>query len=366
MTAVARLAIQDCPMLVADLLLSGPEFPGFTASIPTIEDMAAAFPPGSPRVPLGLSQKLAVVADNLVVGWAGRYTTAREVVAELVRLSKDKAFTNDSLQQHFDNLGPSVWSEIGLVGFVRDPKGVAQFGRSYHNLSTQLFGNVGLLGSGLRDLQTFLQRTPMLPGADGSSMNPLQESISFGLSLTGVFLHVELATLESLSSFYGGGYEIAVSEKGKFRKLDDVTYLFWNASVNGNEVRIGRIPRRAFRYGYRDDLLVIRSAAFRDDQPRVAIRNDLFTVPPVYRDLQTAELGGVPPPSLNAKWLCNYFLVDFAGVKPAILVKVRYQPQEQKWVKFVDFPGGVGVSVEHAFIEEVAKEFLRESGVIPR
>jgi len=45
MTAVARVAIQDCPMLVADLLLSGPPLPDVAASVPTMDDLSAAFPP---------------------------------------------------------------------------------------------------------------------------------------------------------------------------------------------------------------------------------------------------------------------------------------------------------------------------------
>lgn len=366
MTMVARLAIKDCPILVGDLLLSGPPLPGVTAVIPTADDLSTAFAPGSKLVPRDLGQKIAVVAENLVVGWAGSYDVARDVVSELVQLSAAQPFTNDTLKQHFDSLSSKVWSEIGLLGFVRDSKGVAQFGRSYYNLPTQIFGNVGLLGSGMDDLKAFLQRNSKLPEAGGFPMNALQESIGFGLLLTGVFLNVELATLESLNSFYGGGYEIAVSENAKFRKLDDVTYLFWTASVDGNEVRLGRIPRRVFRYAYRNDLLVIRSTAFRDDQANVSIRDDLFPVPPIYRDLRPDEESGQPAPALNAKWLCIFFLVSFPGGKRAISVKVRYQPQEQKWVKFVDVPGGVCVAVEHAFIEEMVREILRETDVIPR
>jgi hypothetical protein len=158
MTAVARIAIQECPMLVADLLLSGPPLPGVTASVPTTDDLSAAFPPGSSIVPRELCQKIAVVSEDLVVGWAGGYDTARAVIGELQRLDAAQHFTNESLQRHLESLNPSVWAEsghpdsMGLVGFIRDPdRRIAQFGRSYFKLDSQLFGKVGLLGSGLDD-----------------------------------------------------------------------------------------------------------------------------------------------------------------------------------------------------------------------
>jgi hypothetical protein len=94
-----------------------------------------------------------------VVGWARTYDVARDVIAKLVQLSAAQPFANDSLQQHLDRLDPSVWSETDLLGFVRDQKGIAHFGRGSHELPTQLFGKVGLLVSGLDDFKAFVQKT---------------------------------------------------------------------------------------------------------------------------------------------------------------------------------------------------------------
>jgi len=75
MTAVARFSIRDYPLLIGDLLLSGQELPGFSPVLPTVKDLSMHFPPGSDPVPRALSQKIVVVADNLVV--AGQASTAR-------------------------------------------------------------------------------------------------------------------------------------------------------------------------------------------------------------------------------------------------------------------------------------------------
>jgi hypothetical protein len=184
------------------------------------------------------------VSESLVVGWAGGYRTARAVIGELRRLDAAQRFTNESLQRHLDGLDPSVWAEngdpysISLVGFIRDPDNrIAQFGRSYFNLDTQLFGKVGLLGSGLDDFEKFLLQTQQLPEADNRAMNALQRSIGFGLQMGGSLLRIELESPGSLQQFYGGGYEIAVSELRKFKKLDDVTYVFWWMETDGPRLR---------------------------------------------------------------------------------------------------------------------------------
>ena len=371
MTAVARIAIQECPMLLADLLLSGPPLPGVTASLPTVDDLSVAFPPGSPIVPRELCQKIAVVSENLIVGWAGGYDTARAVIGELRRLDVARRFTNESLQRHLDSLDPSVWAEngdpysIALVGFIRDPDNrIAQFGRSYFNLDTQLFGKVGLLGSGLDDFEKFLQQTQQLPESDNIIMNVLQQSIGFGLQMGGSLLRIELESPASLQQFYGGGYEIAVSELGKFEKLDDVTYVFWWVETDGPKLRGGLLPSRAFRYSYQDDLLRIRSVAFVSGGTGTIAREQLFLVPPVYRDVHPDEEADHSRPPLNARWLCNYFLVRFGDGRLAIYAKFAYQPQEKRWLHFEDFAGGVKVGVSQEFLKETGEEILCASGVI--
>jgi len=372
MTAVARIAIQDCPMLLGDLLLSGPPLPGVTASVPTVDDLSAAFPPGLPFVPRKLCQKIAVVSENLVVGWAGGYDTARAVIAELRRLDATERFTNESLQRHLDGLDPSVWAEngdrysIGLVGFIRDPDNrIAQFGRSSFTLDTQLFGKVGLLGSGLDDFEKFFQQTQRLPEADNrAAMNALEQSIGFGLQMGGSLLRIELESPASLRQFYGGGYEIAVSELGKFKKLDDVTYVFWWVETDGPNLRGNLVPSRAFRYSYKQDLLRIRSVAFIPSGTKTIARQQLFLVPPVYRDVRPDEQVDQSLPPLNARWLCNYFLVRFGDGRLAIFARSAHQPKEKRWIRFEDFPGGVGFAVSQEFLKEVGKEILRESGVI--
>lgn len=173
MTAVARFAIRDHPTLIGDLLLSGDEAPGFSPALPTRKDASWLSPQGTDIVPVATGQKIVLVTDQLVVGWAGDYEVARDLICELQRRSVIAPFTMASLDQYFDSLNPSVWDEISLVGFIRDPKGTAQFLRHAEVVKSKLFGDVALIGSGRIDMERFFASHQELPEGD-RPMNQLE------------------------------------------------------------------------------------------------------------------------------------------------------------------------------------------------
>jgi hypothetical protein len=350
-------------MLLADLLLSGPPLLAALDPVPTVDDLAVVFRFDSERVPRGLCQKIAIVSPNLVVGWSGSYDTARDVISELRRRVVAERYTNEALQRDLNNLLPSydAKNSIGLVGFIRDPDNrIAQFGRNYIKLNTKVFGDVGLLGSGLDDFEKFLTRNETLPVADNHlQLNVLQRSVGFGLSMSGALLTFEVSSGAGLTDLYGGGYEIAVSERGEFKKIDDVLYAFWSVDVEGEQMRGNFLPSRVFRYAYKDDLLRIRSVSFVRRAKTTSISEQLFLVPPVYRDLRSHEKADTSKPDLNARWLCNFFVVRYSDGRSKIFTKVAHQIESREWIRFEDRAEGVGVQVSQRFLEEVGRAILR-------
>ncbi len=359
---VARLAIRDYPTLIGDLLLSGLDRPGFAPALPTVKDVAARFPPGSNPVPRATGQKIAMVTDQLVVGWSGRLGTARDVICELRRKSAITPFTMASLDQHFDSLSQAIWKDgFGLLGFIRDTNGIAQFQRNAKEVKTTLFGNVGLLGSGRADVERFLTGLKQLPDAMVREMNELEQSLGFALHLTGTFLSLEKLTAESISKCYGAGYEIASLMGDRFEKMGDVTYIFWKAMAHDGQPRLDKQPMRIFRYAYIGDMLVIRAFSFENSGQSLRARDELHYVTPVYRDATPTEQSWVdtpaiaPAPALNAPWLCNYISTTFPNDKVDILTLVCLKAQgEDKWVKITEMPMGTDVRTEI----EVSQEFL--------
>lgn len=363
MTVVARFGIQGCPMLMGDLLLSIDDPSASPAPIPTAEDLSKVFPAGSAYVPWGLRQKIAVLSDTLVLGWSGDMFLAHDIIAEVKQKNAETPFTRETLLEHFDAFDESVWEEIGIVGFIEDVAGMTAFAcDNATKFRTPLFGEVALLGSGTADVQKMLENIPSLPVSIDGPINPINMSISAGLQVSGGLLNFEIATLGNLNKLYGGGYEIATILNQKFAKLDDVTYLFWEASVDGKGgVRISRLPLNACRYSYHNDILLIRSAKFEDKPNRLAYEQRLFVVPPIYRKPEEEEMHKIIVPSLNARYLSNYFLIPISPNKAAVfgMVTCKERAEDEKWIKFEETATEVRVGVEMQFLMDVAKEIAK-------
>lgn len=185
--------------------------------------------------------------------------------------------------RYFEKLDESYWKDLGLVGFIKDSRGVAQFGFSYWDLATNLFGRVGLLGSGAKHFEKFLQNSPSLP-PPSRLVNDLEHSLTYGLIISGVFLSSEIATYESLLHFYGGGYEIVSLSNGKFQKLDDIAYLFWHGGITDNGM--GMNLHQVCKYSYVNDVLLmllipVATLSEFSAKTRLTIKQSVEVVPPI-------------------------------------------------------------------------------------
>jgi len=356
MTAVARLAINNYPLLIGDILLTAPEVPGRTVSVPTIDNITTVFPEGSRITPSGLRQKIAIVGDNLVIGWSGRRITAKVVIQELIKKNQQQPFTNDSLMRHFEELDEPYWQQdLSLVGFIKDSRGVAQFGFSYLDLTTELFGRVGLLGTGAEHFEKFLQNLPSLP-PPSRQLNDLERSLSRGLMISGVFLSSEIATYESLSNYYGGGYEIASLFNGKFQKLDDITYLFWHGEIT--DKGIGMNLHQVCKYSYIDDLLLIRAATLSEfsTNSQLSIKQTVELVPPIYRDITLEESSAFYRPAFDSKWLCSYYLVPHGESGIAVFSDVTYSVEGNAPIRFIEEEDRLIIGFEAKKLESIIKQ----------
>jgi hypothetical protein len=338
MTVVARFGINGLPIVIGDLLLSIEDPSASLVSVPTTESLLPVFPPGSTCVPCGLRQKVAVVADNLVVGWAGTMSTAGDVIAELVERSKSAPFTNESLRTHFDGLSKTIWDEIGLVGVIDDPDKTNSFCCDKRSeFTSPLLGKYALLGSGAPGVKEMLEKMTRMPEGLEGPVDAVGQSFGFVWELVASLLGMEVLTLRNLNDFYGAGYEIATRQDKRYAKVDDMIYLFWRAFVTAKgQIRVDRLPVRACRYAYHKDILVIRSIKLEDKGTSQSAEQRLFYISPVYRQIQPAELSGIAAPSMNARNLCNVFIVTVEGRGRGFLGMLRRREYagEMKWVHF--------------------------------
>jgi hypothetical protein len=87
MTLISAFKIGVCPVVVGDLLLSGPERLEGETSIPVIGNITRVFPQGSGWSIVGLRQKVNLIAENCVVAWSDSQLAATIIIKELRMLS---------------------------------------------------------------------------------------------------------------------------------------------------------------------------------------------------------------------------------------------------------------------------------------
>lgn len=133
-------------------------------------------------------------------------------------------------------------------------------------------------------------------------------TINTGLEYAGALLNFELATQQSLLSYFGVGYDLLTFVNGKFQKVDDITYLFWIRDISNEEksISLSHLAKNA----YADDVLLIRSARVHhfEKENIKALEENIFVIDPAYREITATEIKKLVKPSYNSNFICSYFL----------------------------------------------------------
>jgi len=358
MTAVARLSVNQFPLLIGDLLLSSEESPRqHDVYVPSVGLHTVAFPRGSGYTITGLRQKLALIGSNLAIGWTGHRIAAQCVIEEMVAENRRNSFTLSTLFSYLNSRpNEGINHDFALVGWLIEGERVRGFGfRSTIEFTSETFGRVGLLGTGAEDLQDYLTAYPDIPL--WNVPHPWQ-AFSMGLLLTGFLLRSEMKNLSSLHQYYGGGYEIIGMDQGLFVKLDNVTFAFWEATLIGKKVTFTLQPR-ILKYSYRDDVLLIRSLIFSQavqSSLDLVANSRVDAVPPIYRNITNEEADGHQPP-MNSQILCNYFLIKLPNGIRQVFSRVHHISDEREpLLSFHEDGAQVQVTLSASQFSEICEE----------
>ena len=106
MTLVAVIAPNDVPVLVGDLLISGPAnaankrlaLPSLTSTVNSTELSDGKYAVS------GLTQKLAMISDYLAVGWSGSRIAAKAVIADLRERIQNEPIDADGFRMVLESL----------------------------------------------------------------------------------------------------------------------------------------------------------------------------------------------------------------------------------------------------------------------
>jgi hypothetical protein len=312
MTMTAAFFPESYPILMGDVLLSGPEVLDKQVHIPTIGNVDSVFPKGSGFTIVGLCQKLCILNDKLAVGWSGTRIAAWSVIKKLMEASSLHDFALDDVIYFWEHEVDKWYKEnVSIIGLIKNGDVINSFGFNIHNLHSERFGHVILSGSGSHAMADCLSRLGPSPEYP-SSTNILERAVATALTISTDMLGQELISPQGLLNYFGGGIELVSLVKGRFTKIGDITYLFWYVSEDGKRGITFSLPETALKFAYYQDCMLVRKAEFKPETGPLQLKCDdsaVHIIASIMRPFDGSTVGSIPIPSFNSRWTCHYVVI---------------------------------------------------------
>lgn len=303
MTLVVALALDNHPLMIGDLLLSREAHSADSPiALPTGVDTFR----GTARTIAGLSRKLVLIGTRCVLGWScNDVRTAEEVVAGIRKLefagslSLETIYTTIKSHPRADDdrlsiIGWIVEGDVGGTVTAHEIEYEALYGES------AIFSEVRAIGSGARPFFELLKTFDKWQYAGTAP----DEHWNKALWLTRVFHvigtmfaaeHRQGNLARSLELSFGGGYELAIWESGKFVLVGGHTLSVWSASVTPEGVQISFPPPIIASVYYQGEFLTISSDRMvRESDSTISHQSYTFIVSP-FADTTTSFKPVAPP-----------------------------------------------------------------------
>ena len=253
MTVVAAFNVRGCPLIFGDLLLTAEVDAGErTVAVPALGDVSDFFGNSGWSI-VGMREKVVLISDHCAVAWAGAWLGAAVAIARLREMAAAGPLTTDSVLAYLRDEPDLQRHPASLVGWLVEGERFGQFwfGTSDVFDGGQL-GQVYATGSGCAAVREFAQAANAMEWKVTGEAPVGAIAASTALALCGVLLRSEFHSgdaAEALRAMFGGGYEVAGYFGGRFRKLGDLTFLIWEAQVQGDNVLLSN-PQLIIKRNY--------------------------------------------------------------------------------------------------------------------
>jgi len=252
------------PVLIADILISSPDGDECMPTPTYINGAKRIFSDNKSLKPFGLNQKLYVINDRLCVALGGNLIQMERFLKRLKALYSSIDFDDDDLWRFVDEFSRDEGR--GMIAIVLKSKAVAEgefdfqvrcIGLYNENLvKSRLYGNVIAGGSGAPQFLEFIQ-------SDTKFFTDITDTDAFlaaNQSLIAHFLGLEISNAETLSKYWGAGYEMIAFENGRFVKLKEYTVVLLYAPF-GKVIEFQAAPFSTMMVSYQEDVMLITTFA---------------------------------------------------------------------------------------------------------
>ena len=360
--------IDDEPVLIGDILISSGSPLNKIDKTPTgywLKDLKGI-------TVVEVAQKVTVIGETCAIAWAGSYIEASAVIRELNELNEQTPLNFDILSSYFENEyhGVGVKNPLSFIGFVKDGDTYKLFEHDAEIIDSRNFGKVVVAGSGRDDIEQLLTNAKFsgisnaAPGFD--EFEPNQRAIAKVLSLIGPLFTHEMSTGQSVTSYYGGGYEIAAIVGGKPSKLEDLAYalslVIYDKNIKAFKIYLSHI----MKYEYEGDVLCIYSLECIHDLKKY----NTYMLKPMSRYISQDEkswYGGALPKVITPefrysqkKLSCLVFYVEYPDGKCITHTAITFEPWSHFSFQVKDVEGGNTEITLHEKVTEALTKLVGE------
>ena len=324
MTVITKFHYDRQLVLIGDVLLSGIESTNRSARVPSCGPVSNVFPSGSGYTITGLRQKLISIGDKLLIGWSGSLVAAQTVAKDFIAEYSKSGLTTEFLDNYLNNEIDAIVGQqsLSLIGYMHEPPHIYEIDYNVEiTHETNRFGRITACGTGSNSIIRYFDQISSKQHKIVRGEPNLHEiAISTALGISGALLFDELIVPDSnfshnLHQYFGGGYEVGILTQEGTVKVGDIMHIFCVAEPDENRgARISFVPKRLFKTTYVEDILAILSVepivkGVDGDSIDLDLKQDLYLIPPIWRDVENSEIENMPTPDLNAHWTCVHVLV---------------------------------------------------------
>jgi hypothetical protein len=320
MTLIAAWNEDGTPCLLGDVIISATGVAtGESCRLPTRDDLEELIPPAWGIRIVDTRQKVYKVADTFALGWAGSEANARFIVRGLLDAFRYRSPSVVEVRTWLQDNGNVGGKECIILGWVVDHGEPVCFRWSTSEPGKLRSGGPFVEGSGAPYFEEILHPTtvvvvagaPSVFQALGRAANLLGHEVLYGRTLLGLF---------------GGGFQLAIVDAGRFWIVPSVTYVFMYAREENGALSFGRW-HRALKIEY--DYGVVQTMVV--SQPgHGPARVEMYHALPVTEDFLYAGPTGL---SLESIYYCVWFDILFENGLRGEQIAVMGNGGKEPWLR---------------------------------
>jgi hypothetical protein len=247
--------------MMADILISSIEGDGVIETPTFVTGTGTRLTGLDKYKPKTLKQKLYIINDRLCVALGGRGDQMYTFLKRLKAFFGEVNFDNNDFKQYIETYPYEDKTDlIAIILFCTKIEANYEFSvigiGSLRETQHEIYEKVITGGSGAGQfLHLINNHVTNIASHDLTTEEKLLVANQY---LMGYWLGNESVSVESLSNYWGAGYEMIVFRNDKFVKLEEYTVVLFTGKI-GKGIDFQPLPINTIMVNYEDDILVIKA-----------------------------------------------------------------------------------------------------------